>query len=249
MSKLHDTLWALCRKLPTDFTPHGDRVRDTAKPCADCSQGCRYFIPLQCESGDDWGVCANPKSPRAGLLTFEQQGCPQFESKDEPKTQPAPVRLADDEPTGGADTPLRKLTIDFNELLFAMEDTDNGLDEPVEYYLDTETGDILLMHEDLDDAEEVRELIESGLGERFRLIEPLESRDRFRIMENFVLSLPESRLKTRLSDALSRKKPFRHFRDIVHEDLAVRDQWFTFQNQALAQHARDLLASLGIEAA
>ncbi len=159
------------------------------------------------------------------------------------------MRLADDEPTGGADTPLRKLTIDFAELLFAMEDTDNGLGEPVEYYLDTETGDILLIHEDLDDAEEVRELIESGLGERFRLIEPLESRDRFRIMENFVLSLPESRLKTRLSDALSRNKPFRHFRDIVQEDLAVRDQWFTFQNQALAQHARDLLASLGIEAA
>jgi len=27
----------------------------------------------------DWGVCVNPASPRAGLLTFEHQGCEQFE--------------------------------------------------------------------------------------------------------------------------------------------------------------------------
>jgi hypothetical protein len=30
--------------------------------------------------GLDWGICANAKSPRAGLLTFEHQGCPDFES-------------------------------------------------------------------------------------------------------------------------------------------------------------------------
>ena len=29
--------------------------------------------------GYDWGVCANPKSPRTGLLTFEQ-GCKEFET-------------------------------------------------------------------------------------------------------------------------------------------------------------------------
>lgn len=27
----------------------------------------------------DWGVCANAASPRVGLLTFEHQGCPQYE--------------------------------------------------------------------------------------------------------------------------------------------------------------------------
>lgn len=39
----------------------------------DCSCGCYYFIELQ-DSGD-WGVCCNPESPRAGLLTWEHQGC------------------------------------------------------------------------------------------------------------------------------------------------------------------------------
>ena len=40
----------------------------------DCSCGCKVCIELQ-DSGD-WGVCCNPESPRAGLLTWEHQGCP-----------------------------------------------------------------------------------------------------------------------------------------------------------------------------
>lgn len=80
MSELHDLLWTLCRKLPSDFTPYGERDRATAEPSADCSCGCRHFIPLAGRLGNDWGVCANPASPRGGLLTFEHQGCPEFES-------------------------------------------------------------------------------------------------------------------------------------------------------------------------
>ena len=67
-------------------------------------------------------------------------------------------------------------------------------------------------------------------------------------MEDFAASLPESRVQSRLRDALSRNKPFRRFRDVVHTDLALRDQWFAFRDEALAQHARDWLATLGIEA-
>ena len=35
----------------------------------------------------DWGTCANAQSPRAGLLTFWEQGCEQFEIEQEPGTQ------------------------------------------------------------------------------------------------------------------------------------------------------------------
>src|SRR5882724_9564576 len=80
---MHELLWTLCRKLPSDFAPYGERDRDRADPCADCSCGCRHYIPLAGELGNDWGVCANPNSPRAGLLTFEHQGCPQFEGEEE----------------------------------------------------------------------------------------------------------------------------------------------------------------------
>ncbi len=71
----HEALWEVVKKLPTDFEPYGVRERLSE----DCSSGCSWFHLLAGNRGQDWGVCANPKSPRAGLLTFEHQGCPEFE--------------------------------------------------------------------------------------------------------------------------------------------------------------------------
>lgn len=71
-----EALFAVLKNSPTDFEPWGERERLSE----DCSCGCRWFHLLAGTRGQDWGVCANPKSPRAGLLTFEHQGCPEFES-------------------------------------------------------------------------------------------------------------------------------------------------------------------------
>lgn len=70
----HEHLLAILPTRPTDFEPYGYRIREGA----DCSCGCRWFLPLQCLPYD-WGVCSNPRSPRCGLLTFEHTGCPEFE--------------------------------------------------------------------------------------------------------------------------------------------------------------------------
>jgi hypothetical protein len=76
---LHDELWKVCILLDTDFQPYGQRSRDD-DPGPDCSGGCRWFTELA-EAPYDWGVCRNPASPRAGLLTFEHQGCKAFEPR------------------------------------------------------------------------------------------------------------------------------------------------------------------------
>ena len=73
---LHDHLLFICHHLPSDFQPYGERERN-GEP--DCSVGCKHFLELPDDLGMDWGVCINPASPRAGLLTFEHQGCEQFE--------------------------------------------------------------------------------------------------------------------------------------------------------------------------
>jgi len=52
---------------------------DTIYAELDCSCGCKRFLKLPGKLGMDWGVCANANSPRVGLLTFEHQGCEQFE--------------------------------------------------------------------------------------------------------------------------------------------------------------------------
>lgn len=75
----HQLLHSICRHLPTDFEPYGERVRTGP----DCSYGCRHFLNLPGELAYDWGVCLNRRSPRSGLLTFEHQGCEHFEDEAE----------------------------------------------------------------------------------------------------------------------------------------------------------------------
>jgi hypothetical protein len=75
----HEALWGVANKLSTDFEAYGKRERSGSVPSEDCSCNCRWFPVLEGTRGMDWGVCANPKSPRAGLLTFEHMGCPQYE--------------------------------------------------------------------------------------------------------------------------------------------------------------------------
>jgi hypothetical protein len=75
-------LHAILKKLPSDFEPWGDRSRENEWDL-DCSCGCRWFVKLEGMLRFDWGICYNPASPRAGLLTFEHQGCPAFEGDEE----------------------------------------------------------------------------------------------------------------------------------------------------------------------
>ena len=74
---MKDPIWQIVRLLPSDYTDYGGEVirwQDSSKAYPDCSTGCRHWWPLD----GDWGVCRNPRSARAGLLTFEHQageGC------------------------------------------------------------------------------------------------------------------------------------------------------------------------------
>ena len=72
---MHNRLLQVVRRLDSDYEPFGRAEREGS----DCSCGCRHFVKLAGEVGDDWGVCTNPESSRAGLLTFEHQGCTAFE--------------------------------------------------------------------------------------------------------------------------------------------------------------------------
>ena len=73
--------WSIVKVLPTDYTDYGGEVErwaDETGDYPDCGSSCRWFAPLAGGLGMDWGVCANPNAPRAGLLTWEHQtgrGC------------------------------------------------------------------------------------------------------------------------------------------------------------------------------
>lgn len=77
---MKDALWEVCKKLPTDYTDYGGKIerwRFIELSYPDCSGGCKFWRPLYDSVSEwadaDWGVCSNPTSPRAGLLTWEHQ--------------------------------------------------------------------------------------------------------------------------------------------------------------------------------
>ena len=70
--------------LSTDYFDYGgevDRWKDKTQDYPDCGLGCKHFVksnPKRDALGNNWGVCTNVKSPRGGLLTFEDMaayGC------------------------------------------------------------------------------------------------------------------------------------------------------------------------------
>ena len=77
--EIHELLIEKMVSLDSDFKPYGKRERDII---ADCSCGCKHFVLLEGCLGMDWGVCINKDSPRCGMLTFEHQGCEQYEDEE-----------------------------------------------------------------------------------------------------------------------------------------------------------------------
>lgn len=71
-----NTLFNCLKVLPSDYEEYGGEIKRWADPnlsYPDCSSGCKFFVELNGDLGCDWGVCAKPKAPRSGLLTWEHQ--------------------------------------------------------------------------------------------------------------------------------------------------------------------------------
>lgn len=87
MINMNPILFKVLKILPTDYEEYGGEVKrwaDLEKDYPDCSRGCKHFVELNGDLGNDWGVCSNSNSPRAGLLTWEHQtGVDCFEKEDE----------------------------------------------------------------------------------------------------------------------------------------------------------------------
>ena len=141
---------------------------------------------------------------------------------------------------------MKRLPVDLGELQLALEDYDGGLGLHT-YWFDRQTGEVIFLTEDLEEQDELREQIEEDIDDRFVQIEPIDSHDGFRIMQDFVETMRPSRLREKLEWSLSGPKPFRRFKDALYENKAVQKQWHKFHDEALACYAIEWLAELDIE--
>jgi virginiamycin A acetyltransferase len=100
------------------------------------------------------------------------------------------------------------------------------------------TGTIVSYFDDIegvmdDETAEEVEKIEADIeenGDDYFEFQKMTSRESFSIMEDFIETISDKRLADRLAHAISKSKPFRHFKDIV-DDSSYRDKWFRFRDE------------------
>lgn len=137
------------------------------------------------------------------------------------------MSLGDTPPGCGGDA-ARVLTIDLEELIWALNSRD-PLGES-SHWLNLESGSILsLIGPDADDEADS----DPRDDDRWLFIEPIESSEAFRVMEDFVDQCGDDRLARALGQALQQRKPFRRFKDVLAAHPAERETWFAFERQAM----------------
>jgi hypothetical protein len=140
--------------------------------------------------------------------------------------------------------PKKRVKIRIGDLISALE---GMAPDNAPQFLDTDTGEIVVLWEDAPDYDELSEAIDADDAGRYRRLDKLESHRSFEVMERFASSLPESSERRRLLDALSRDKPFRRFREAMRTEPSLRDPWFAFRDEAYGEIARKWIADEGIE--
>jgi len=73
--------------------------------------------------------------------------------------------------------------------------------------------------------------------------EGMESFDSFKIMEDFANRIEDFGLKSALFGALSRKHPFRNFKNIIDNSGPYRQEWFDFKSQRYIEWVKDIIAT------
>lgn len=155
----------------------------------------------------------------------------------------------------------KKLKVDLSELVFEMEMGDNMERSG---YLDTETGEIISMPDEMmravEDGETAEDVIEwdedlaetadQVLGDeknRFLLIPKRESREGHEIMVAFAETVKSKSLREKLSLALDGKGAFRRFRTVLNQHPEELERWYAFKDDRMREEAVQWLLENGIE--
>ena len=71
--------------------------------------------------------------------------------------------------------------------------------------------------------------------------EQMDSREAFRVMEEFVETVRDDELKKKLELGLSLSKPFRNFNDIIAGEGEYRERWFSFKEVKYIEFVKEQL--------
>jgi hypothetical protein len=147
----------------------------------------------------------------------------------------------------------KELKIDAEDLINALEDHSDSFD----YFLDLENGNVVsLLRDDFEDEFEEdpvdldgynHEIVENN-PERFIFINPIDSRESFKIMEDFAETILNDLIKNTLRSALSERKPFRNFKDELGHLPEIQKEWYKYHEIEMQKIAYEWLRDNDITA-
>ena len=80
--------------------------------------------------------------------------------------------------------------------------------------------------------EETINKVETNYKE-YMAFEGMESRDSFRMMERFINSIDDEKIRIYFTEAISLKKPFQQFKYCLQEYVDLQQQWYKFKDEQL----------------
>ncbi|MEW6374614.1 MAG: UPF0158 family protein [Thermodesulfobacteriota bacterium] len=155
---------------------------------------------------------------------------------------------------------MKKLKVDVEDIAMIMDNQDRFGSQ---YYLDTETGEVLAIPEELmsaiDEGEsgedlpgwelevlpQAKEIFEGS--DRYQEIPIRPSYEGYNLMVQFAEGVTDLRIQRELSIALDGKGAFRRFKNVLRGYPEVEKEWFKFKAERDKEEVKGWLESIGIE--
>jgi hypothetical protein len=114
------------------------------------------------------------------------------------------------------------------------------------WYLDTVTGDVLMIRTYEPEDQEKLEQMEAHGPDRYRWIEPRDTREAYQDMVDFVDTVEDRYLQDQLVRAINGRGVFRRFKDALVSHAGERERWFRFHDDRIRQFVQKWLNEEGI---
>ncbi len=118
------------------------------------------------------------------------------------------------------------------------------------HYIDLETGDVLLVvhHSGVGEQNEKnKKRIEEEDEGRYVKVPSADSREGYRDMQDFIMTVDDEGLKEKLRPAIDGKGAFHRFKAVLNEYPEVRERWSEFKKQRRKERVISWLERKGID--
>lgn len=135
---------------------------------------------------------------------------------------------------------MKKLSIDQKDLFFAFE---NRMPE-TNHYLNLETSEIIPVF--AFNRQKILEEIKKN-PDKYAKIKALGTKAGFRIMKDYIETVPKPQIQKELKEAIMKKGAFRSFRAVINRYPDEKQHWTEFRRKAILKLIKGWLLEMDIE--